>query len=286
MANEIVSDETLGAYLDGELDAAAVASVDRRLALDAALRARLASLRDVTELVRAATAAPGVPRAAPAALEDGAFTFPPRGSAQPAAAPHPARDTPRLRPRFLPSRPLARGIAASFAAAVAGALLAVLLLARSPSAEGWQQHALVFHASYLAALDAKRTPLLDARASDPAALGASLAALADDALAVVPDLSEHGYVPQGVRVIETAEGPVAYVVYAGANKPVLGLAVLRSTNDDADGEVRLHQHGELKLLEWSDGEHRFAVGGTQSAASLRTLADAVQTFADADDSSI
>jgi hypothetical protein len=30
----------------------------------------------------------------------------------------------------------------------------------------------------------------------------------------------------------------------------------------------MHQHGELKLLEWSDGEHRFGVSGTHSAASL------------------
>jgi hypothetical protein len=45
----------------------------------------------------------------------------------------------------------------------------------------------------------------------------------------------------------------------------------------------MHQHGEIKLLEWSDGEHRFGVGGTHSAASLRLLADAVQDFATGDD---
>jgi anti-sigma factor RsiW len=56
------------------------------------------------------------------------------------------------------------------------------------------------------------------------------------------------------------------------------VAVLRSANGDAQSR-RVHEHGALRLIEWSDGEHRFAVSGAHSEASLRRLADAVQDFA-------
>ena len=274
MRKDHVAEEVLGAYVDGELDADAIARIEERLSSDRALRDRLAALQRVTDLVR--TAAHATP---PADSQASAATHTRTGGAS-RAGPNDARSerAPAAEPSRTFSRPVVWGIAASFVAALAGALLTVLLLGRDAGVDGWQQHALVFHESYLAALDANRTPLLDARASSPAALGKSLAALVDDELVVVPDLSEQGYAPQGARLIETAAGPVTYVVYAGVNKPVLGLAVLRSAPDD-DGEQHMHQHGELKLLEWSDGEHRFGVGGTHSAASLRTLADAVQDFA-------
>jgi len=269
MRKEDVADEVLGAYVDGELDPAAVARLDERVAADRSLRERVAALQRVTNLVRAAAHAPS----AQPPMRDA-----PHEVAPPAAARRPPSPRAARLSRVF-SRPLAWGLAASLAAACAGALLSALLLGRETATDGWQQHALVWHASYLAALDANRTPLLDARASDPATLVRSLTALVDDELVVVPDLSEHGYSPRGARLIETAAGPVAYVVYGGANMPVLGLAVLRSSPED-DGEQHMHQQGELKLLEWSDGEHRFAVSGTHSAASLRTLADAVQDFAD------
>ncbi len=271
MRKEQVTEEVLGAYVDAELAASDVAQLEGQLAGDRALRDRLAALQRVTDLVRAATHAP------PADSPPGSAKHA-RAVMPPGAAPDVLGKRSAARPPRTFSRPVVWGIAASFVAALAGALLTVLMLGRDAVTDGWQQHALVFHESYLAALDANRTPLLDARASSPTALGQSLAALVDDELVVVPDLSEQGYAPQGARLIETAAGPVAYVMYAGANKPVLGLAVLRSAPDD-DGEQHMHQHGELKLLEWSDGEHRFGVGGTHSAASLRTLADAVQDFA-------
>ena len=223
MRKEHVAEEVLGAYVDGELDADALARIEERLSGDRALRDRLAALQRVTDLVRAAAHA-----TPPADSQASAATHTRTGSASRAGASDARSErAPAAEPSRTFSRPVVWGIAASFVAALAGALLTVLLLGRDAGVDGWQQHALVFHESYLAALDANRTPLLDARASSPAALGKSLAALVDDELVVVPDLSEQGYAPQGARLIETAAGPVTYVVYAGVNKPVLGLAVLR-----------------------------------------------------------
>lgn len=50
------SDETLSAYLDGELDAAQALKVDQALASDASLRARLARIREVDVALNAALA--------------------------------------------------------------------------------------------------------------------------------------------------------------------------------------------------------------------------------------
>ena len=134
----------------------------------------------------------------------------------------------------------------------------------------WEDHALLFHQTYLEALGSHHQLPLDARSSDPATLDASLAQLVNWQF-TVPDLSAQGYRLEGARVIATAEGPLAYVLYSSPTAPLLGLAMLRnSTSTTHSGE--LHQRGKLRLWEWSDGEHQFALGGSHSAASLRALA--------------
>jgi anti-sigma factor RsiW len=90
----------------------------------------------------------------------------------------------------------------------------------------------------------------------------------------VPDLTERGYTLQGARLITTAQGPVAYLLYSSDDEPLLGIAMLGSPS--APRRATLHERGDLRLLEWSDGQNSFGIGGTHSPDLLRSLAVAVQ----------
>ncbi len=268
MRNIELSDETLGAYVDGELDATAVLQVETQLEQDAAARAQVAALRHISSLVRKVVQTPAD---APVAT--------------PTVAP-PPRDVRHDGPRLVQARttalPSARRaaivapwrVAAAFAAGAFCTAIALWLLgAPAAPSSSWEDHALMFHQTYLEALQADRHLPLDASGSDPAALDASLAQLVDWNFAV-PDLSAQGYMLQGARVIATAEGPLAYVLYSSAKDPLLGLAVLQRAGTLAQSGA-LHERGNLRLWEWSDGDHEFALGGSHSVESLRTLATAI-----------
>ncbi|HEU4618265.1 MAG TPA: hypothetical protein VFV10_09500 [Gammaproteobacteria bacterium] len=262
-----ITDEVLGSYLDGELDADAARRLEARLALDAAARARLEALRKVSgwvgESVRRARAVAAAGRP-PQAEEP--LPFAARVVSLPGARAVP----PRRRPR----RAMAFGLAGAFAAGMAFAAGVLLLLGVVPRhSSSWEDHALAFHESYLASLEGDKAFPLDARTSDPVALGESLDELVGWNLEV-PDLSDHGYTLEGARLITTAQGPVAYLLYSSENEPLLGFAVLQSAA--APERETLHVRGSLHLLEWSDGQNSFGLGGTHSPDLLRSLAVAVQ----------
>ena len=266
MRDLTLSDETLGAYVDGELDAASAADVETRLRHNPAARERVAAIRRVSGLVRDVVHAP-VEGEAPAALPGAARSpSPPRVVAM------------KLKPRRPRRKTSPWRVAAGFAAGACCTALALWLLGGPAApASSWEDHALLFHQTYLEALEADRHLPLDALGSDPAALDASLARLVDWQFAV-PDLSAEGYTLEGARVIATAEGPLAYVLYSNAHAPLLGLAMLHSAVPSVEsGE--LHERGKLRLWEWSDGEHQFALGGTHSVKSLQALATAIEQAA-------
>lgn len=261
-----LTDEALGAYVDGELDAAEASQLEARLERDAGARARLESLQRVSALVRdAVTAGMQEPHAGAEIDDPRLAAWPQRGAGWAAAG---AARPERTR-RLAPSR-----VAAAFAAGVVSAALGLWLVGPpTPASTTWEDHALLFHQTYLEALRANRQLPLDARGSDPASVGASLSRLVDWSFAV-PDLSAQGYTLQGARLIATAEGPLTYVLYSSDDQPLLGLAMLQARLPASHRGV-MHRRGRLSLWEWSDGEHSFALGGTHSDASLRALADAV-----------
>jgi anti-sigma factor RsiW len=263
-----VSDETLGAYLDGVLDSAAARRLEARLALDPSVRRRLEALRRVSAGVgatvgRAREAASRAARAKDAdPLQLGARVIP-----LPSA---------RIARRTAPPRRFSlRSVAAGFAAGVALTAAVLIPLAKAPRhSASWEDHALAFHASYLESLGGDRAFPLDARTSDPVALGESLGQIVGWNLDV-PDLTREGYTLQGARLITTAQGPVAYLLYSSEDEPLLGVAVLQSPSAPR-GET-LHELGDLRLLEWSDGQNSCGRGGTHSPDLLRSLAVAVQS---------
>lgn len=263
-----ISDETLGAYLDGELDAEAKRHLEARLAVDAAARARLEALRRVSLGVGASvrrardSASRSVRSDAREAPQVGARVIPLPGA---------RFDRRRAATRRAPIWAVALAFAAG--AAFAAALLVPLGTTQQQSG-GWEQHALAFHESYLESLGGDRSFPLDARTSDPVALGRSLAGIVGGDFDV-PDLTGQGYTLQGARVITSAQGPVAYLLYSSEDEPLLGVAVLPSASAPR-GET-LHERGDLRLLEWSDGQNSFGLGGTHSPDLLRSLAVAVQS---------
>lgn len=263
-----VSDETLGAYLDGELDAEARRHLEARLAVDAAARARLEALRRVSAGVGASvrrardSASRSVRSEAREPAHLGARVIPLPGA---------RIDRGRAGPRRAPIWAVAVAFAAGAAFGVALLLPFGTTLTRSG---GWEQHALAFHESYLESLGGDQSFPLDARTSDPIALGRSLAGIMGEDFDV-PDLSARGYTLQGARLITSAQGPVAYLLYSSEDEPLLGVAVVQSASTPR-GET-LHERGDLRLLEWSDGQNSFGLGGTHSPDLLRSLAVAVQS---------
>jgi anti-sigma factor RsiW len=267
-----ISDETLGAYLDGELDSDAARRLEARLELDPSARRRLEALRRVSTGVGASLRRARGAAAHAASAEDadplhmGARVIPLPGAR---AA---GRRTAARRASF---RGILWGTAAGFAAGVVFAAAILIPFGKAPRhASGWEDHALAFHESYLESLGGDHAFPLDARTSDPVALGQSLGEIVGWDLEV-PDLTDRGYTLQGARLITTAQGPVAYLLYSSEDEPLLGVALLQSSAAPR-GET-LHEHGDLHLLEWSDGRNSFGLGGTHSPDLLRSLAAAVQS---------
>ena len=123
MSRTDYTDETLMAYADGELDPATTATIDRAIAEDGALAARIAIFADTREMVR--TASLGAPASVvPDALRQRILAMTQAaqgGSAAPAPALAPARQQPTAansnRPGWLSARV---AIAASVAALAFG----------------------------------------------------------------------------------------------------------------------------------------------------------------------
>lgn len=258
-----LSDEQLGAYADDELDAITRARVERALAVDREARARLAAIRDVTMLVRAATRA-RVTDSGPAAMP-------------PLSVPaYSARVRAPVRPAWLTWR-----IAASFLAGL-GAMLIIMQLTQpgTSPASTWQRAALDFHDRYLRAVAAGTAIGLDHLEPSSSDFQREFANVVDFRPRI-PDLSAHRYVPVGARLLTTPDGAVTYVVYEAPDGPIVGYSMVLS-DAPAREELMSDTHKNILMTTWTDGRFEYGLSGQLPADALETIADTARRSLDAD----
>lgn len=266
-----LTDEQLGAYADGELDAPASERVERVLVVDPDARRRLNAIRDVTMIVRAATAADGGRSVRPAVQ-------PPRlarrtevdEAGTPAhAGPDRVRRTWSGARRWVDWR-----VAASFVAGALALLIVSQLNGRPESpAVDWQDNALAFHDMYLRARENEPPDtMLDILKHQPDELARLISFPAS-----MPDLSAHGYEPAGAHLIAAGQGPIVYVAFEGGRRPPIGFAMTRSAagaaRDDIETPVVSATREGVTLVSWSAGPFEYGLSGQLPPSELMRLVD-------------
>ena len=253
-----LSDERLGAYVDGELDPVTRACVDRALSADPDVRRRVAAIRDVTSLVRAAVHGEAAP---------------PRPHLTVDRSPKSARAARRF-------APLGGQSVWRLAAVFAGVALTVALgvqtyVARVDARPRWQENSLALHTTYLRArADGNERYLMDVtdpRSDDSAATYASFV----DYAPVFPDLSAHSYEPAGVRFVPSPYGMTTFVAYEAPGLSPIGFSMTPATAP-FDASSANHSLGAVQLVSWSDGEFEYGLSSELSHEDLRPLVRTAQ----------
>jgi len=234
------TDSLLMAYVDGELDAAAAAAVERLLASDPAARRTVDIYRSTTALLRAACAEGVYADAAPA----------------PAAAP---------RRRLLPRR-AALAVAASVAALAIGFTSGYL--APRPD-DGFIDDVVEYHTFY----SQETTHLAEIPADRPDEIADWLGGRLHMRL-VPPDLTADGLRFAGGRLLSSGGAPLADLLYTRAHGPPVALCIMPSDQRQrAATPVAVSLHEGLRVAAWEAGGYSFAVVGDLSAPDIRTLAN-------------
>lgn len=246
-----ISDETLGAYADEELSREERERVETALASDGELRRRLEAIRRIDGLVRAV-----VQTSVEAAVET---PLPARGPPSPG----------RLARAFA-LIPGYGQLAASFAIGLVAALGVMLWLqAPHPTGGQWQQLTVALHQRFVDAMHAGHGFPLDVIDPDPERVDAFLAEETGYRPSI-PDLSADAYVLTGARVMTTVDGPLVYALYTSSENPLLGLVVMRESEDSPDEAM---DDAAVRLVSWRRGGARFAFVGTHSVSELERLAE-------------
>jgi anti-sigma factor RsiW len=257
-SRERITEELLGAYVDGELDRAESAAVEAALRADRRLAQRVEALRRVTMLVKAAV------RAADSAE---AFTAQ-RFSAEEevgASIVERRRSWWSVLEAAQPLRPLL----ASFATGLLVALGAMLLWSTPHQVDGqWARLTLALHERFVDAMRAGNAFPLDVSDPDPERVGQFLAARIGYTPSI-PDLSADSYVLSGARIVTTLEGPAVYALYTSGENPLLGFVAVRRAQPVSP---TLGEHAAVRLVTWQTGDAQFAFVGTHSAEELERLA--------------
>jgi anti-sigma factor RsiW len=238
-------DVRLSAYVDGELDAAQAASVERLLASDARARARVAEFRETTGLLRAACA------------ED--FY---RGGL---AHLLPPTRTPRI---WQPRRAML-AIAASVLAAVIGFGGGAAWMAQGGSA----RDALLSEvAEYHEVFSRETAHLVEFGPERADQLFAWLGERLHRRV-LAPDLRDEGLVFAGGRMLVVDGKPVAELMYTRAGgRPV---AFCIAFADGTTAPMRVDARGPQHLASWQDGLHTFVVVGELDKVSAQRIAERI-----------
>jgi anti-sigma factor RsiW len=257
-SRETITEQILGAYVDGELGREEGVAVEAALRGDGQLAQRVEALRRVTMLVKAAvraadSAEPFAARRIDAEEEVGKSIAARRRS---------------WRSIFDAVQPL-RPLLASFSIGLMVALGAMLLWPTPHQADGqWARLTLALHERFVDAMRTGNVFPLDVSDPDPERVGKFLAATIGYAPSI-PDLSADSYVLSGARIVTTSEGPVVYALYTSGENPLLGFVAVRRGRP---ASPTLGERAAVRLVTWQTGDAQFAFVGTHSAEQLERLA--------------
>lgn len=241
-------EQTLIAYVDGELDPADVQELEQRLARDPAMRVRMQEYRDGAALLRAACAehfyADGM-----------AHSPPPRR-----AAPIPARAIRMAR------RPFIRAAAACLVAGVFGFGGGAYWAGKSATARDvLLSEVAEYHDVY--ARETKHLVELGPDRADE--LFAWLSERVNRPVSA-PDLTAAGLQFAGGRMLVVGGKPVAELMYTRANGRPIAFCI--TEGDGKPTPMRIDERGHMRLASWDDGRHTFVVVGEMDRASLQRVA--------------
>jgi anti-sigma factor RsiW len=287
------SDDTLVAYLDGELDGAERQHVEAWLAADAAARDRLAGLAQSATLVRSAYA-DIVNEAVPERLIAAA-----RGESGGAASlPHEAEILVLKRPqRVIASMPAGRwGIGIAAAAGLfglvlggAGSYLAVgglnsvnpaveQRLAAAAANGTWLDNAAGYYKLVVSAGDSM---LIDVPAGGDT--GEALQKISQNLPQQVrlPDLKPWGLSFRGARLVVVEGRPAAQLVYTTDNKAIGPLTLVIGASKQPDIQPTFDRRQDVNMLYWRHHGRAYALVGQTDIGYLWGIANDVAWQLDA-----
>jgi anti-sigma factor RsiW len=244
-------DALLVAYLDGELDEAASAALEQRLADDAALKAQLQALTETSLLLRDAFD-PVLREPVPLALLRAAS-----GSGGAEVMPFPGRWASLRRPRGWVGM------------AVAASVTGILLGGGATYLAGWPQPG----AAVLATIaGTHRFIIASANAGEPVAF--DVPAGAEQRLAIrVPDMTPWGLTFKGARHIVVEGDKSAYTFYfesASKEPEPITLAIWPSSRPDS--LPKFERNGTVNQMYWRRSGHGFAITGEANKGYMWNMA--------------
>ena len=251
-------ENSLVAYVDGELDAAMAREVERWLETSPAARNTVAKLRASAALVRAAFA-------------DAVHEPPPAGLVE-------LLQTAAKRPR--PARRYALPLAASIALAIGlgiGALAGMLgtrqLAAPRTEAAAEMDRLLDNVAEYHRVYAREQRHMVEVSAAETPHLEDWLGRRMKGQL-TIPDLTSQGLVFQGGRLLAFDGKPMAELIYKPADGLPVGLCIAFAVPGmKGAGTV---QFGDLTVFHWVDNGYVYSVVGWANDRQIHAIADSVR----------
>ena len=265
------SDETLGAYLDGELPAEDARAIGRAEASDPLLRARIEALRAVSHAVHQSFAGAErepVPERLQVAFDRLARRAGRRKRSWPVAIwPGPRR------------RHWVYGLAGAAAAVVIalglGAFLSGVIRVNDASLEtyedAWIEQVKRSYDVYAGIYRDEARAMVDVDGADA---GVWFADKLNRPIAV-PDLSTHGLTLKGGRLVIVAGQPSAQFLYVAEDGSPFALSVVPSAGQDRTVAAREDKEGAVTLLHWRAKNYGYALIGNLAPDAMRSLADEI-----------
>jgi anti-sigma factor RsiW len=236
-------DALLVAYADGELDAAAVAEVEARLAADPAAQRTLQIYRETAALLRAAFPESRYSRG---------------GMAEQAAT------LPKPRRLRLPRHTWA--VAASLVMGMIGYAAGAIW---PGPIESRRDRMLDEVAQYHSIYSRETVHLVEVPATQEDHLKAWLGKRVNASL-VIPNFNQDGLTFAGGRLVVLNGEPVAELMYTRPTGLPIAFCVLYHVGEPST--ITVEQRGDLNLATWNDGAHSYFVVGAADQATIQGLA--------------